>query len=576
MSLISQMAQNPYNLVGEEVWFEPDTLNRVFVVKGKKGVLQSLRGVLKTAGRARFLPKIGWHIPADLDTAFELTEALRGYGVRANLMHGCRELGSGFFDYDNQLLSLTHKTKPYEFQRLGTQWLATNAGCMLLDEMGLGKTKQAIDAAMTLCLPMVIVCPNTVKRNWEEELEKHGRFIVDVPTGTTKQRGGQILSWESMALPNRAIILNYEALRYFPDEFWWACKGTILILDEAHRVKNGQAKVSKIIKAARPERIWLLTGTPVANRPEDVWHLVHLVRPGLLGWNWSTFEKNHIERDYWGGIKGYRDLETVRNQLAKVSMGRKKVDVVDLPEKVFESRVIELNVDEKRAYKTMTKDLVAWVESEVPEAGPTVAQAKTLSSRFIRLRQIADGFISEGAEGRQAFVKTPSKITEAIQVWEDAGRPRAVFWCQYLPVIDELCRRLGAISSPKSMVRRIDGRVEEQKRRDSIGSWKVTDRACLVVQMDTGGEGINLQASSFQVFVDVPMTPRQRMQCVDRLHRIGQGETVTVVDILAGGTVDMGLHSKLKGKIELADHVTRPAFQKETRDELLEMIQGGG
>jgi SWI/SNF-related matrix-associated actin-dependent regulator 1 of chromatin subfamily A len=443
-------------------------------------------------------------------------------------------------------------TKPMSHQIIGTHYLLWNDRCMLLDDMGLGKTKQAIDAACNSEFErVVVICPNSVKEVWEDEIEKHAgkESRTYIGNGSVKSRIEKIRSIiESNRPPFKSIdwiILNYECIRRMTQTFWDACRGQILICDEAHRLKNGRAQVTEIVTAATPARVWLLTGTPVANRPEDLWSLCNIVCPGLLGFRWYNFEERHIIRDYNNAIAGYKGLQEIKSRLATVSLGRKKEQCIDLPEKVFEKRVVDLSGEERRAYTEMHKNLRTWLNGM--DGTPTVSEAKEFSTRFLRLRQITDGLVSEGIDGRKAWCEGLSKINEALTAWNDAGRPRAVFWFQWVDVLKKAHELMDSWDAL------IYGGVDVEERARRISEWRTQESGVLMCQMQTGGEGLNLQDGNFQVFIDLPTTPRQRNQCIDRLHRIGQRQTVTVVDVVARNTVDQGILRMLEKKMEWVD-----------------------
>jgi SNF2 family DNA or RNA helicase len=457
------------------------------------------------------------------------------------------------------------KTVPYDHQINGQSWLETTNRGMLLDKMGLGKTKQTIDTACSLPLGnrVIVVCPNSVKAVWDDEIAKHGWDAcgnwVLLPRGKTKERAEHICHFVDAKTtpadnqPLKWIILNYESLRYIKDAFLYACKDAILILDEAHRCKNARAQMSKIVTEAQPARLWLLTGTPVANRPEDLYSLLTLVRPGWWP-SWYSFDKRYLVHDHFGAITNYQNLDELKEMLASVSLGRTKEQCLDLPPKVFQVRNVELGKDERKAYERMKKDLVTWLEEEdFFENVPTKAQAATFAVRYLRLRQLTHGLVSEGQDGAMEWSKTQSKIEEVKRIWEDFGNTHMVVWCQFVPVVERIAHEMSCRAYALS------GKVPEKKRAEWVKEWS-EHGGVLVCQMDAMGEGVNLQAAHLQVFADLPQTPKQREQCADRLHRIGQKDTVVVVDVIATDTVDVQVRKSLKRKIDWAAQTSAAAY----------------
>lgn len=537
----------------DQVKIEYDAVNRVCFLRGS-GFTWNLRAALRQIGGAWDSTLDRWAFPADGAFLRELATFLRPLGVDLDLEAYTENLVTG--DNRSFVPKLpAHGQVPFPHQGVGVAFLLENQGALLLDEMGLGKTKQAIDAAYSLfasgaATRACIVCPNSVKIPWKEEIEKQiGQSdLVIVPAGSTKDREKVLLE----KTPGSWVIVNYEALRYMEKAFRGFVQGQILICDEAHRLKNGRAIQTQIVTAARPAFVWGLTGTPVANRLEDVWSLVNIVRPGLLGWRWFQFERRHVTRNKFGAISGYKHVDEIKAKLARVSLRRTKAECLELPDKLFEKRVVTLSHQEQKAYASMKEHLVAWLGEQDQSRPLTVTRASTFGAQFVRLRQITDGFISAGVDAPTDWSKETTKISEAVRTWEDSGRRRCVIWCQWVPVAR---KAIEAFKAEAAHVAGIWGEVPIKDRAAVVEAWGKTEGSVLVCQMDTAGVGLNLQAADLEIFVDCPVTPMQRNQCVDRLHRIGQRNAVTIVDIIAANTVDDKLLKRLAAKIDMAESV---------------------
>lgn len=540
-----------------------------------------IRGLLRAHG-GRWRNK-RWEFPLDRDVIWTVLESLAVRSIdldisalkewqeeelqreAISLALGDKEhhLPAGIRIYGN-----SHIDPAYEHQRAGAGWLKISRGAMLLDDCGLGKTRQAIDAAESLLEDwavesrrVVVICPNTLKFNWEREYLKWGwTGLCSVPTGSIVNRKRQIE--ECLKGPNLHTpvwyVLNYESLRHMPETFLKIVRGSILICDEFHRLKNFRAQVTKIVGQSEPGWIWGLTATPVANRPDDLYALGNLCRPGIFGSSWYGFEKRHVRRNQFGAITGFHNLEILRKKLALFSLGRQKRECVDLPPKVYERRDVELTSVERKAYTRMKKELIAWIEDEMCETGrPTMAMATTFAARFLRLRQLTCGMISEGADGEQAWAKPATKLVETVRVWEDAGKGSAVVWCWFRPTIAKLAEMFEAAGAA---VCQIHGDVPAERRLEVIEFWEGTLDSVLICQMQTAHLGINLHHANLEIFVDVPLTPEHRKQAEDRLHRIGQTQTVTVVDIIARDTVDEAILKKLRVKQKDVAMVTAASY----------------
>lgn len=562
-----------------------DQRRRVLWLEATENTTYGIRNALR--GLGGIYEKGRWVFPARLAVFRRLRDGLPGLlseigygtvGVTADRWEIAENDRQGLLDRlrngnppEGHFLS---RTKPYGFQVHGSTWLYRNDGCLFFDDMGLGKTKQAIDAAHATLqqdpriVPLImIVCPNGLKYNWKREIEKHALSFdrgILIPSGRTVERAEQLRTCRFKAEMNMDdrrpvwVIINYEALRYFLFEWHQTVEDAILICDEAHRLKNGRTQVTKAVDAAKPARIWLMTGTPVWNRLEDVWSLANLVRPGVLGWTWFQFERRHIIRESkFNRIVNYKNPERVRQVLGEISLGRKKEEVLDLPEKVYARRYVELSPEERRAYDRMRRDLVTWLDELPPGEEPTIVHVNDFSVRFLRLRQIADGMVSQGADEEPNWSRARSKIAELQEIYKDLDTERMVVWVRWVPVGRMAATMLShALKRPVAC---IDGDVPLEDREKLIADWK-EHGGPLVLQMAVGGVGLNLQEAFVEVFLDPPTTPGERRQCEDRLHRIGQTKTVTVIDLIARGTTDEPMLDMLEEKMRAADDVTSGSF----------------
>lgn len=576
----------------------------VVSVRGPSDHLFNIRNLLKKYG-GRYLDDLGWHLPLDSEVLNQLHAAFHLHGIEYS-QNGLID----FFQFERSLrdrcragtgLRFAHpcyKTEPFDYQHAGIEWLVHNRRTMLLDKMGLGKTLESIYAAVQVSSKIVVICPNSLKGNWLDELEKHLSTYAAHVTGSSKK--DRELAVQTFAQATKTdprvptfLIMHYEAMRLmvsFGTRKFGKVKvpivenlglleevfrGAVVICDEAHRLKNVRTHQSVAIAAIRPLRLWLMTGTPVSNQPEDVWHLTNLVRPGILGFSWSAFCDRHIERGFDGSIEDYKDIERIAQKLSLTSFGREKEEVTSLPEKTFSARRVDLNDSERKTYNQMHRDLIAFIEENI-QAGtaPTMAQAANISSRWIRLRQIADGFISEGQGGKYEFVKHPTKIEEAIDIWKDAGEPRLLVWCHFVPMVIHTAKLFQDAGAGRLWF--LWGGVSPEQRAQAVRLWSKSEGGVLVCQMDTMGEGHNMQAGNYQIFLDTPLTPRVRKQCVDRQHRIGQRNPVTIIDVIARDTVDVGLYRDLSTKTDMAEAIEAPSFDSSfmrmKREQILEAL----
>lgn len=513
----------------------------------------------------------------------DLTYALAALAQRHEWLHRARNADGAKPDTSGLVIS----GAPFRHQPDGTRWLVENERVILGDRMGLGKTKMAIDAVATLRARgaikgfNVVICPNSILYQWRDEIrkllpEKDG---VILPEGSSQQRAALIeevlAETTAECRPYTWVLLNYEVLRRFPPLCYRLTRNAVVICDEAQKLKNGSAQQSRIVATWTPARLWLLSGTIIANKLIDAWHPANLCQPGLLGFRLDQFEHEHVMRNKFGGIRAYDNLEEIQRRLASICFGRTLEECVDLPPVVYEKRSIELSSNERIAYNRMLQDMRSWLDEHEGDEN-AIATAANYASRLVRLRQITDGLISQGQGDKQAWAFQISKINAARDVWEDAGRPPTVVWCQWVPVIHRLWE-VFEVKPDKNEPRfqtaaMIHGGVPIDRRHELVGRWQTMERpGVLICQIDTAGLGLNLQHGSLQIFVDAPWTPAQRDQCIGRLHRIGQENTVVVVDLVARNTVDERVLRLLEQKTEWVSEATSGIYVR--RDMWRELLQ---
>jgi SNF2 family DNA or RNA helicase len=439
---------------------------------------------------------------------------------------------------------------PYGHQEAGVAWLTAVHDGILADEMGLGKTKQLIDYARLLFRDgaierVVIVCPATLKRNWQHEIEmncgdeSHSVFIV---RGVARQR---LVIEEAArhAEPPVWVIFNYEQLLR-SKRFEALCDGALLVADEAHRLKNEEAKQTEAFTASvnYAKRIVLMTGTPVVNKAEDLYNLVDLVSPGRLGASRWAFQDRHavVKREkvrYKGGkgkkrevrrVVGYRNLDAVTQRIAPVMLRRTKAECLDLPPKIPVERAIEMAGEQDRAYAELVERLQTNLADSNGE--PVEVRVKSAATLLLRLQQVADGFVGDGVRAvhftQQAKQDAMDDLVEDL-VYDAGGK--LVIWTRFLPPIGFLTKRFAKLNPVV-----IYGDVPQDDRHDLAQAFQEDDRVRLFIgQIQTAGVGLNLYAASDQVFLSRWWSPTPNTQAEDRLHRIGQKNPVSVTRLVA-------------------------------------------
>ena len=413
--------------------------------------------------------------------------------------------------------------RAFNHQESGVEFLLKNKKCILADDMGLGKTYQSIVAALECDAERILViCPSSLKINWMREIQN---FCDDVSIIKGKY-------WD----PARFTIINYDILKNFHTieergkkyEEWELRREIVeydpdlIILDEAHFVKNHKSIRGKILKDISkkfsPERIWLLTGTPIANRPMDYYNLLSIIDCSVAN-NWV-----HYARTYCDGIRfkkggryvwvttGATNLEELSNKTKRNILRRKKDDVLDLPDKLTTPVYLELqNVD---GYKNVWNEYLTKRKSEGKKGNPFRELVEmTLLRTFISLETVP---------------YTIEKTEEALELGK-----KTIIFCNFNDEMDAFIRHFGG----KCVCLR--GGMSDKQKQLAVDRFQEDDNCMVFIgQIKAAGVGITLSAAEIVIMNSLDWVPGNHEQAEDRAYRIGQNKTVNIYYMLIEDTID--------------------------------------
>lgn len=448
----------------------------------------------------------------------------------------------------------------FPFQQEDVNKLVDRKGSLIANEMGTGKTYEAIalDLIRRADLPStweskpltLVVSPLTVTHSWEahfKELAPHLKTCKMDP----KNRGAWLASLR--AGDADVYICHWESLRLVVDDV----KEVVflhLIADEVHRAKNRNAQQTRALKKFRTVWKSALSGTPVTNRPNDLWSILDWLYPRLFGGYWKFYNRYvDFEIQYpqqYHKILGPRNVEELRERMDPFYVRRRKVDVLkDLPEKYYTDIWVELDPKQRKAYDQMKKEMIAWLETQ-DETKPLVAPV--VIAQLVRLQQLAAAYADvtydEAKGGSSVSLTEPSsKLDALMQILEDNPDEPIVVFSQFKQLINLAAARLDRAGIANV---RITGDVSQDDRRIAIEDFQSGSVDVFLGTIGAGGEGITLTRSSTVVFLDRDWSPAKNSQAEDRLHRIGQLNAVEVIDIMAINTVDLGRRQRLEMKKE--------------------------
>lgn len=434
----------------------------------------------------------------------------------------------------------------YPHQIIGVRKLSRMRNFILGDDMGLGKSLQsltifAIDVFLGKCERALVVCPTTLKGNWDDEIGKFTSFQKRVLSGTPASRSEQITDFRNWIGP-RILIVNYEQVKPHLAELN-ACDFDVVIFDEAHYLKNHSAIRTKSCMRLRSKRKFMLTGTPMLNRVNELWTLLHLCSPAEFP-NYHNFVNRFCR---FGGYKnkeiiGTKNLDELRNILDRYMLQRHKKDVLDLPDVQVIERHVDLLPQQLEIYKEISNELKAEL---VGKDGPQ--DIENGLTKQLRLLQVCGTTVVFNGEDHSS--KLDLAIADSHELLSRGEK--IVVFTRFRPMLAAFAQRLDGSQYP---VFQIHGDVPIDSRSEVVKTWGTQPGAAVLVCNTTvAGVGLNMTASRYVLFLDKLYTPGLNKQAIDRLHRIGADKTqpIQVLDYIVRNTVEARVAKILSLKTRL-------------------------
>ncbi|HVS36240.1 MAG TPA: DEAD/DEAH box helicase [Gemmataceae bacterium] len=436
------------------------------------------------------------------------------------------------------------KVNLYDYQCEGALFAAQTGRCLIGDEMGLGKTIQALAAAEIMARlfgveRVLIVCPTSLKQQWQREIERFTDRSVQVIGGLRPRRAAQF------PLESFYKILNYDTV-YADLDLIAAWSPDLVILDEAQRIKNWSTRTARSVKKIAAPYAVVLTGTPLENRLEELISIVQFVDRYRLG---PTFRllHDHQVRDPVGKVVGYTGLDRIGQTLAPILVRRRKDEVLDqLPERI-DNNVFVPMLDLQRKYHTENMEIVARIVQKWRRYRfLSEADQRRLMIALQFMRMACDSSYLVDHESDQG--KKPDEAVELLDELFERPGTKAVVFSQWLGMHELLRRRLKGRAWDHVL---FHGGVPGPKRKDLVDRFRDDPKCRAFLATDAGGVGLNLQHASIVLNMDLPWNPAVLEQRIGRVHRLGQRQPVRVVNFVAQGTIEEGMLSVLRFKKSL-------------------------
>ena len=463
------------------------------------------------------------------------------------------------------------KTKPYAHQLKAFEISAEAENFALLMDMGTGKTKVCIDSIAhnfeeKRIVFSLIVAPKGVIANWISEIGAHlpdhiERQVVLWKPSLTKAKRKELLDLSEPSPKLKILLMNIEAFStkkgtdvasFFVKKF-----STFIVVDESTTIKNRQAKRTKALcsigKEAQFRRI--LTGSPVTKSPLDLYSQMNFLDPRILGFKsfyafqgrYAVVQRRTMGSHSFNHIVGFQRLDELTEKLKTCSYRIRKEDCLDLPDKVYTSRQVELTKEQEKAYIQMRHLALARLEKG------EMATTKNVLTQIMRLQQICLGHLTDD-EGLVHEVQS-NRLPELLNICEEI-QGKAIIWATWPRDIRSIAEALRDRFSVPA-VATLHGETPDSERQQIVETFqdRQSELRFLVGHPKTGGFGLTLTAANTVIYYSNSYDLELRIQSEDRAHRIGQTNKVTYIDLISPQTIDQKIVNALRDKIKIADHV---------------------
>jgi SWI/SNF-related matrix-associated actin-dependent regulator 1 of chromatin subfamily A len=438
---------------------------------------------------------------------------------------------------------------PLTHQKEAIQKLVENKKYILADDMGLGKTTSTIIAALESgAKKVLIICPATLKINWKREIQNYSTKSVYICEGKNFE-------------PNHDfIIINYDIIKNFHDtkrkneSQIVSADFDLVVVDEAHYIKNAQAQRTKLINdiVKKVDRLWLLTGTPMTSRPIDYYNLLNLVDSPVAK-NWMAYVIRYCSgyqfrvgpRKVWN-VMGASNLEELRDRTLNSTLRRLKEDVLDLPEKIITPVYLRLK---SKIYEEVMGEYYNWYEKNPDES-------KSLTVQFTKLTKVRQILADE-------------KIEKTIELAENILEQdkKVIIFCNFTNSLNKITEHFG-----KSAVK-LDGSMSKTERQFAVDQFQENEKVKVFVgNIKAAGVGITLTSAEAVIMNDLSFLPSDHSQAEDRAYRFGQKNNVLVYYPIFENTIEGIIYDILNNKKNVIATVMGDNNQVDYVEEILQRI----
>ena len=456
-----------------------------------------------------------------------------------------------------------------QFQLAGVEYIINNKKLIVGDEMGLGKSVESLASVLYMnSYPCLIICPNSLKYNWQNECDKwlidksYKLFLTDEPCT------------EELLLSHDIAIMSYNTLLKY-QKIVLNCTWSALIVDESQSIKSKKAERSKtVMKISKkiPVKL-LLTGTVIVNKPMEIIHQLNVLGKFDLFGGWDFFVKRYCDafKTPWGlNISGATNLKELNSKLRKYCyLRRNKKEVLsELPDK---QRInIDLDITNRREYNKAQRNIIKYLVANIYKTIPDNIQ--TIYDKKKYLKEQKNKVISKTLQAEclvqinaLRLLVAEGKIEGVIE-WitefqENNPDEKLILFGIHTDFLKFL--------STKFKCNLIIGETKPDARQKYIDDFQNNPKTkLLILNIAIGGTGFTLTAANTVAFVELDWSPGTHLQSEDRCHRIGQKNVVTVYYLLGKNTIDTRMFTTLMDKMDIINAVNSGILTEEQEENL--------
>jgi len=437
--------------------------------------------------------------------------------------HKENEVNVDYSKYDNR--------PPLSHQKEAIERLLKNDKFILADDMGLGKTTSTIIASLESgAKKILIICPASLKLNWEREIRNYTDRSIYICEGKKFEDSDYIIS-------NYDILKNFHDPKDNENSLLVKSKFDLIIIDEAHYVSNPQAQRTKIIMdiCKQVKKLWLLTGTPMTSRPMNYYNLLKLI-DSPVSQNWMAYAIRYCNgyqfrvgsKKVWN-VTGASNLEELRDRTSRQILRRLKTEVLDLPDKIITPVYLRLK---SRLYEGLMGEYYDWYNNRIEES-------KSLTIQFSKLTKV-----------RQVIAE--EKIEHTIEIAEniiEQGK-KVIIFSNFTEPIKKIHEHFG-----KSSVY-LDGSTSKPARQDAVDKFQTNDKIRVFCgNIKAAGVGLTLTEAEAVIMNDLSFVPSDHSQAEDRAYRYGQKNNVSIFYPLFDNTIEGVIYDILTKKKQIIETV---------------------